>query len=365
MPEDPAALHVVGVTATGRLMHTIRTPGAWTPFLDVFGPSGADQPQLQGYVTEVAAGRAINKLGIADPSTPVFPEALVVVVQTSTQPNPLLFYRYDTGQWLSMGTAPYIVGARRVAAACGNSYPSPLSGPAFPPTARLHLAWTGPAGQILATSAPVTGPAVTGPVVDIEYSTGASRGAFRVPALAAFDSLGPSTQSRLAGVTADGRMYQSIVTSTGWADILTDVETAGPGDAGEIVDVALAIANVPGRLDYYGAVSGDGRAWLAVHDPVTQGWTSWHNLEEADFVLTGNGVVVRGRDVAEFGTFERLALATTTEGLHVLGVTSNGQLWHQLQAGLSTQPRPGQEFRDVETVGVGADAGQFTAVAAA
>ena len=75
------------------------------------GPAAANQPQLQGFVTEVAAARAINILGGAEPATPIFPEALMIVVLASTQIRPLFFYRYaDTGQWAPMGTAMEVVG---------------------------------------------------------------------------------------------------------------------------------------------------------------------------------------------------------------------------------------------------------------
>jgi hypothetical protein len=303
MPEDPAALHVLGVTGTGRLFHTIRTPGGWTPFDDVFGPGAANQPQLQGQVTEVAA-------------------------------------------------------------ACANQYP--LFGSSVQPLARLHLAWTA-AGQLLTTTLSAVFPSSGGTVTDIENTTGLSRGAFRVPALTGINSPDqPFTRALLAGLTADGRMYESTVTSSGGAEVLSDVEAAGAGEVGEFVDVDLAYPNVAGGSYIYGGVAGDGRIVAAARDPANNSWTRWRNLEEADFVLVGpTGVRMTYRDIGEFGTFERVALATTTEGLHVLGVTTNGQLFHQLQAGLSLQPVRGQEFRDVETVGVGADAGEFTAVAAA
>jgi hypothetical protein len=362
MPEDPTALHVLGVTGTGRLFHTIRTPGGWTPFEDVFGPAAANQPQLQGQVTEVAAARAIN-VG-ADPAT-AFPEALVAVVLTSTQPQPLLFYRFaDTGQWQPMGTGAGVVGARRIAATCANQYP--LFGSSVQPMARLHLAWTA-AGQVLTTRLSAVFPSGGGTVTDIENTTGLSRGAFRVPALAGINAADqPFTRALLAGLTADGRMYESTVTSGGGAEVLSDVEAAGAGEVGEFVDVDLAYPNVAGGSYLYGGVTGDGRIVAAARDADSNAWTTWRNLEEADFVLVGpTGVRMTYRDIAEFGTFERVALATTTEGLHVLGVTTNGQLFHQLQPGLSLRPVPGQEFRDVETVGVGADAGEFTAIAAA
>jgi hypothetical protein len=59
------------------------------------------------------------------------------------------------------------------------------------------------------------------------------------------------------------------------------------------------------------------------------------------------------------GAFERVAAATTSEGEHILGVTSNGRLFHQLRPSSSAQ------FRDVEAVGVGQNVGSFTAIACA
>ena len=113
-------------------------------------------------------------------------------------------------------------------------------------------------------------------------------------------------------------------------------------------------------------MTGDGRIVAAAHNPESNAWTTWKNLEEADFIsVAPTGVNITYPDIDEFGTFERVALATTTEGLHILGVTTNGQLFHQLQRGLSLQRIRGQQFRDVETIGVGADVGEFTAVAAA
>lgn len=334
MPENPAALHVVGVTGSGRLFHTMRTPTAWTPFVDVLGPGAANQPQLQGSVTEVAAAWAINVLGTASPSG-MFSEALVIVVLATTQPLPLFFYRYaDTGQWLSMGTATGINGARRIAATCANLFPSPVGNPSIQPTANLHLAWTG-AGQLLVNSRSAVFPSSSGPIVDIENTTGITRGAFRVPALAGINmSDGTSTQALLAGLTADGRMYDSMVTSSGGAQVLNDVEAAGAGEIGEFVDVALANPNAAGGSYFYGGVTGDGRIVAAAHNPESNAWTTWKNLEEADFVsVAPTGVNITYPDIDEFGTFERVALATTTEGLHILGVTTNGQLFHHYSAG--------------------------------
>jgi hypothetical protein len=68
--------------------------------------------------------------------------------------------------------------------------------------------------------------------------------------------------------------------------------------------------------------------------------TSWQDLEAG----------------ADVGTFAAVATAPTTEGIHVVGVTTDGRLWHQLRSGSPVV------FRDVELVGVGHDVGLFTAV---
>jgi hypothetical protein len=96
-------------------------------------------------------------------------------------------------------------------------------------------------------------------------------------------------------------------------------------------------------------VGGDGRLWTALLQ-VSGTATLLTDVE----ALAGD----RGafRDV---GTFERIALGVTDEGLHVLAVTTDGRLLHQLE------PSPGQMFRDVELVGVGQDAGSFVGVACA
>ena len=160
-------------------------------------------------------------------------------------------------------------------------------------------------------------------------------------------------------------MFRSVIKSTGGAEVLEDVEAAEAGEAGDFVDVSLAIANVQDGPDYYGGVTGDGRILLAAQRP-NGSWAPWQDLEIGDITVIGPpGVLVNTRGIVDVGTFERIALATTNEGLHVVGVTTNGHLYHQLQPGISLQSGRGQEFRDVELIGVGADVGDFVAVAAA
>jgi hypothetical protein len=189
---------------------------------------------------------------------------------------------------------------------------------------------------------------------DVEWSAG-ERGEYRSVALVGQGAIdAPYTTAQLVTSTADGRIYTTTGATGAW-EAFTDVEAAGAGERGDFVDVAIA-APYP-RTDYVG-VTGDGRVWLASRNGSAT-WVPWRDLEEVNVVITGGGWNVTTTAIADVGTFERVAAATTTEGEHILGVTSNGHLFHQLR------PSPSMQFRDVEAVGVGQDVGSFTAAACA
>ena len=60
MPENPAALHVVGRTADGMVRHTIRSPTGWTPVGNVLAQAGRLDLEGLGEVVDVAAGRRVE-----------------------------------------------------------------------------------------------------------------------------------------------------------------------------------------------------------------------------------------------------------------------------------------------------------------
>lgn len=78
------------------------------------------------------------------------------------------------------------------------------------------------------------------------------------------------------------------------------------------------------------AITGDGSAWLTRLSNANATGQPWRNLEEVDVTYLASGVVIHTREVLEFGTFERIALGATAEGLHILVVTTDGRLLHQL-----------------------------------
>ena len=104
-------------------------------------------------------------------------------------------------------------------------------------------------------------------------------------------------------------------------------------------------------------MTGDGSAWLTRLTAFTA--TAWRDLEEQDVHLVGGSWDAHFRMVVGVGTFERVGLGVTSEGVHVLGATTDGRLLHQLE------PSPNQKFRQVELEGVGQDAGSFVGVACA
>jgi hypothetical protein len=342
MPENPANLHVVGRTADGHIWHTIRSPTGWTPFGNVLAAAGRSDLEGLGAVVDIATARR------TEPGLNGGPEGLYVLLALNSGPPVLLFRSADTGLW-SQEASAYFPRARRVAAAVSFM----VSEGSAPAVSQLHMAVTTDDGSML-TAVHEHGSASPDVPADVEWSAG-ERGEYRSVALLGQGAIDAAyTTARLVTATADGRIYTTIGATGAW-DAFTDVESAGAGERGDFVDVAVAGAYP--RTDYVG-VTGEGRVWLASQNG-SAAWQTWRDLEEINVVITGDGWNVTTTAIADVGTFERVAAATTTEGAHILGVTSNGHLFHQLRPSSSTM------FRDVEAVGVGQNVGSFTTVACA
>ena len=338
MPENPAALHVVGRTADGKVWHTIRTPAGWTGFGNVLAAAGRLDLEGLGEVVDVAAARRVG------PALNGRPEGLYVLLALNDARAVLLFRNADTGAWSEEATAFFPHNARRVAAAL-SFIVSEGSGPS---RSELHLAAVTDNGFLL-TAIHAHGSSLPDVPADVEWFAG-DRGDYRSVAMRGLGAIdAPSTSVELVAATADGRIFTTTGGPNAWSPF-TDVA----GRRGDVVDAAVASSN--GETDYL-AVTGDGRVWLAARNGA--GAQPWLDLEEVNVVITGNGVVINTTQVIDVGTFQRVAGATTTEGLHILGVTTNGHLLHQLR------PSQGRMFRDVESVGVGQNVGAFTAAACA
>jgi hypothetical protein len=344
MPEDPSRLHVLGVTADGLLFHTMRRPDGWAPWKNVFFSQVPQLTDRRGHVTEVAAARLTLK-GAAGAGVS---EGVFVVVTTTVDAHPItLFRNADTNTWRVEPERP-IPRARRIAAAV----PSTNNGTFF-----LHTSWVQDNGRLFGTANPLP---LTGAIapVDVETAVGLPFGYYsRAVAAAGFDFTTPLL-TRLVWVADDGRLWTALLQPSGTATLFQDVEALA-GDRGAFKDVAIAIQRSGSSETFnIGGVTGDGSAWLT---RLTNAFsaTAWRNLEEVDTQISGGSWEGHLRMVVDVGTFERTALGVTSEGLHVLAVTTDGRLLHQLD------PSPGQIFRDVELVGVGQDAGSFVGVACA
>ena len=338
MPENPAALHVVGRTADGKIWHTIRTPTGWTPFGNVLAAASRLDLEGLGEVVDLAAARRVG------PGLNGQPEGLYVLLGLNDARAVLLFRNADTGAWTQQATAFFPHNARRVAAAVSFV----VSQGVAPPRSELHMAVVTDNGFLL-TAIHEHGSATPDIPADVEWSAG-DRGDHRAVAMRGLSAIdAPSTSVELVSTTADGRLFTTTGAPNGWTPF-TEVASR-PGD---VIDAAVVSS---GSGTDYLTVTGDGRAWRA---PRTGSATPvWRDLELVDVVVTGTGVVINTTQVIDVGTFHRIAGATTVEGLHVLGVTTNGHLLHQLL------PSQGRIFRDVESIGVGQNVGSFTAAACA
>lgn len=338
MPENPAALHVVGRTADGKVWHTIRTPTGWTQFENVLAAAQRLDLEGLGEVVDLATARRTA------PGLNGKPEGLYVLLGLNDARAVLLFRNADTGAWTQEATAFFPHNARRVAAAV-SFIVSEGSGPT---RSELHMAVVTDNGFLL-SAVHEHGSANPDVPADVEWFAG-ERGDYRSVALlgrAAIDAA--STSVELVTSNADGRIFTTTGAPNAWTPF-ADVA----GRRGDVVDAA--IASTGAETDYL-AVTGDGRVWLAARNGA--GTQPWRDLEEVNVVITGGGITINTTQVVDVGTFQRVAGATTTEGVHILGVTTNGHLLHQLR------PSQGRMFRDVEAVGVGSNVGSFTAAGCA
>jgi hypothetical protein len=328
--EAPASLHVVGRTADGRLWHTIRSPGGWTPFGDVLAAAGLSS--LSGHVIDVAC---VRRLPINSP----VPQGLYVLVALDDQPPRLLLRSAGSGTW-SQQPGAFFPTARKVAVGTLSTIEAPSRN-------EVHLAAVTDDGHLVTAVHDFTATQSVLPD-DLEQSAG-EIGDLRAVAMTAGVAISTSAVQLLA-VTADGRLLQTTGRTGQWAaftNILTSTQ-AGPLPAA-VLDADL------GNGANYVAVTGDGHVWLATFDGT---WQTWRDLET--FIATfsgGPGVGGTFTATQDVGTFATVSTATASEGIHIVGVTTNGQIWHQLRSS------PSVIFRDVELVGVGQNVGTFTTAA--
>jgi hypothetical protein len=329
---------VVGRTADGKVWHTIRTPTGWTPFGNVLAAAGRLDLEGLGEVVDVAAARRVG------PALNGHPEGLYVLLALNDARAVLVFRNADTGAWTQEATGFFPHNARRVAAAVSFI----VSQGAGTARSELHMAVVTDNGFLL-TAIHQHGSASPDVPADVEWFAG-DRGDNRSVAMLGMGAIdAPSTSVELVASTAEGRIFTTTGGPNAWSPF-ADVA----GRRGDVVDAA--VASTGAEVDYL-AVTGDGRVWLAARNGSST--QPWRDLEEVNVVVTGGGVVVNTTQIVDVGTFQRVAGASTTEGVHILGVTTNGHLLHQLR------PSAGRMFRDVESVGVGQNVGAFTAAACA
>jgi hypothetical protein len=209
-------------------------------------------------------------------------------------------------------------------------------------------------GHLLSALADVTATEPVQQPADVEDTAGET-GELRAVALDTAFTVGSLSSSlRLLAVTADARLLQTVGHGagigdpngqwTGWLEV-----AAGPGGLvvpADPVDAGLARGSVV-------AATGDGHVWLA---PAMAGLGlgAWVDLETFTFTVSGPVWSGTFTGVADVGTFNTAAGAWANEGLHIVGTTTNGRLWHRLR-GLS------MAFGDIEIAGVGQNVGDFTA----
>jgi hypothetical protein len=346
MTENPLDLHVVGRTADGFLWHTIRrSTGSWTAFGDVLDV--VNLSSLRGHVVDVACGR---RAAIAAPGNV---EGLYVLVAFENEPPRLLFRSSNDGSW-SQQPGAFFPTSRKVAV--GTFTSTPQGGGMG--LNQIHMAAVTDDGHLLTALANATETQPVQLLDDVETMAGET-GQLRAVALDSIVTAGSQSSVPLLAVTAKAELLWTrghgatiadpSGTWTPWLEVVVGTaERRVPADA---IDADFADGSVV-------AVTGDGHVWLAqaVTPGISGAWRIWEDLETTTTIFTGDwsGTITTITDV---GTFNTVAAKQSGNGLHVVGTTTNGKLWHQLRM-FPTE----SHFRDIELAGVGQDVGDFTAV---
>lgn len=305
--------------------------------------AAANLPSFRGRVVDVACAR---RAGVAIPGNV---EGLYVLAAFENEPPRLLFRSSNDGSW-SQPPGVYFPTARKVAAGTFTSF-AQGSGTALN---QIHMAAVTDDGHLLTAFANA---AATQPVQmpdDVETTSG-EIGELRAVALDSIVTIDSPSSVSLLAVTADARLLRTQGHGatigdpagqwTPWTEVLAGtVARAVPADA---IDADLAGGSVV-------AATGDGHVWLAQALP-TGILTAWMDLETYTTTFSGGPWSGTFTTTFDVGTFSTVAAAWASEGLHVVGTTTDGRLWHQLRT-------PTSIFRDIELVGVGRDVGAFTAV---
>lgn len=365
MSESLANLHVVGVTLQGSVFHTMRSPGGWTPFTVI------SAPPLRAIDVACVRRRPIAP-------EPGFSEGLWILIAFENAPPQLLF-RNTAGVLSTIPTNILPLPTGRRVAVTVSPGEAPQNDPFSPgaPRSFVHLvviadgATPQDRGRLIAAIMPNRGAGgVSSPIAEIQTSGAGDLGAAAAVALAPANRFPPRPAGEESIASAavafdDGALFftEGGVTASGsplssgsfgrWAPFRARdlVPPGGPGGRpGPTSDVAL-VTNQAVASTRVGIVRGGPDPDIYGTSASGGAWTPWENLDLVSFP----GVTI---DV-DPGLVRSVAMSETTEGLHVLGVVSTGQIFHQLR----TAPPSFAIFQDVEMVGVGAEVGHFVEVA--
>jgi hypothetical protein len=154
-------------------------------------------------------------------------------------------------------------------------------------------------------------------------------------------------------VDATGALFETTGGDAVWSSFVAlDGGGGAPAQPGDVLDAGYAMLS---DSTNYVIITGDGRSWWTRRAHGSGTWQPWLNLETTPLTISGPGISVTTTTTIDVGTFARIAAGVTTEGLHILGITTNGRIWHQIRSSA------GPVYRDVEIPA--GNVGRFTTVA--